>query len=1429
MTRKLALVSLAIFLAACSDSGCSCEGFEPAEFPQQHNDKTVPLGGQVRVSQSGLDFVEGQVPALISQFQPGGLSFCIPPSEGTADICTESTCADGSDGCQLDLEIDSAELNPQPTDTLNADITVGGIGGKDANGDKQDRIDVHAPLGIDCQLHIYNKNGDTAVPGQIEATVPITFSIDDNSPTKDLRINVGEVQMDDFTDQVEYDLNGGFGCTIGGWLSGLFNGTINGMINDQLTSAIDGIKAEQLCRACGDGEPSCPGNSTCEDNADTQSCMYTDGTCVPAKLGIEGNLMLGQVIGDYSQNPDSKVHTMAKAADHAVVDTGVSLGMRVGAQPETFGRCVPIDPSARPSFEPIPPSPSILADSRPGGDPFMVGIGVHKRSIEHILWSTWGGGALCMKIDSNDVSQLSAASLGVLLPSIKEIADRNAMVYLQMAPQKAPTVKLGANTVTPDGDTYTIDDPLMTVDWKDLDLHFYVFAQERFVRVFSLRTDLLLPIALAADGQGSIIPVLGDLDGAVTNVRPVSTELLKEDPQRLVDLIPTLIGTALPGLAGSISQPIDLPEFVGLRIALEQDDITSVDSNTMIALFADLVPGGSQPYAMMLRTTILDSQVDVSEWTDSGIPRPTVTIDVAADLPAYANQEMSSEIEYSYRVDGGIWSMYRRSERLEVSDPMLVLEGRHRIEVRARFRNAPETTELEPVQTHVNIDYSAPDFSIERDGKLVTLAAYDTVDQTEDLMFRYRVVDGIEDSRWTGWTPQATIDLDEIDAPEHFRLVAQVKDRAGHVSDDDQNVVWQPQSFDDGAAGFDDSTNEPKAGCQAAGNGSPVAAAGGLLALFGIAMLLFRRRGNRRRGKRRLQKASVVLTALLAIGLSGCEDEGSGTNTGSLCDPACADNQECVEGVCELIEGACETGQDCTCPDGEVGVCGDDGMCACETACAEGCSEEQFCCHASNSCQDVPDPCADQVCDPGYEPSATSPGTPDSASCEVNGAACECVKLPPLPLAVHGPYAAVAENASVRAASVYNRTYTDLMVATVDTSGEPTWHFVDGVPDSGDIEGALDGPRDGIADSGSNVGTHTAIGVDASGNLHVLYRDEDNDSLKYARGTQGADGYTFETKTLDEQGDTGYWSSLVIVDGTIHGAYSAAEIEHPDDGWQTQLRHINFPADAALDQLAPQASIVYAAATANPCGGACSANQYCFTDSDPTCAEAADDCTDTCADGLQCNAGSCMPIYVRGRDAYPKMVGVFAQLSPTADGLALTFYDHLQQQVGWATRASDAWSEAEFLGTTSGPYVSGAIDADGNVHLAYMDTSTKELVYEVVGEGIRETISGGVRDTTEGYLLSNIGEDVDLKIKQDGTVHVIYQDATWHKLNVATRDGAGSWTIDTLTEPGDPYSGSHGFFAAMVRNPASSGLAVDFVINNQATPVETKPEFHTLP
>lgn len=1428
MSPKFALFAALIFLAACSTDSCSCDGFEESEFPAAHYDKTLVAGGQLRISQPGLDFIEGEVGPLIEQFQPGGLSFCLPSSEVTLgiEICSQSVCDDGSVGCQLDLTVDGAQINPIPSDTLQIDLTIGGIGGKDASGNPQDVITLFRDgLIFDnhCELRLYNKDNNESRPGQISAILPIRVSVDTNSPTGDVRIEVLDIEMDDFTDQVNYSLTGDTVCTVVNWVAGFFNGTINNMIRDQLTDIIDGLTSEQLCRACGDGQPVCPGNSTCGDNGGAQSCMYPSGECVPRTLGMEGNLKLGELIGAYSQNPTSQVAVLGKLADIADVDTGLSLGLRIGAQPSEFGRCVPIDPTARPLFDPIAPSPQLLADATPAGDPFMLGIGVHKRALEHLLWSVWGGGALCMKLDSSQIEQLSTDTLSLLLPSIRELAGPGSSAFLQLAPQTAPQIKLGDNRVTQTADGYTIDDPLISLSWKDLDLHFYVFAHERYLRVFSLRADLMVPIALGSDGQGSITPIVGDLDDAVTNIRPMQIELLKEDPQVLIDLIPTLVGMALPSLVGSISQPIELPEVFGYRIAMEQENITSVDNQTMLALFANLVPV-AQPMGIAFQSRIVGHELDLSRATASGVPRPRLTLHVMADLPDFMPTQTALDIEYSWRVNGGNWSLYRRSETLEIRDPLLVLEGRHRVEVRARFRGDPRSTEPVPSMIMVDVDYSAPTLQIERRGAVVSLAAHDTIDRAEQLEFRHRIVSHELTTKWSAWGKTQAIDLLQVDAPERFQLIAEVRDRAGHVAQQTQEIVWDRRQAaldaEELGADIDAATpgSTPQAGCSATGEQSPLGALAGALALLGGLLLTRRQRHTRPVG--RAGAALIACFLLAALGLTGCDDDAAQKNLlpSSDCEPACTGEDICVDGTCQTPDDEedppCTTADECApCTNGGVATCSDEGVCGCSEACPE-----------------LPDACAQTTCEPGFEPSVTSEGTMDPLTCEVSGQACECVALPALPLGQHGLYASVAQRGELRATAVYNKTYGDLMVATLSDAGEPTWYFVDGLPEDGAVTGAIDGPRGGIATPGPNVGTHTAIGIDSADNLHVLYRDEANAALKYARGTQSGSAYTFETQTLNADSDSGYFSSLLVIDDVVHAVYSVKNFEDATDGWRTQLRAINFPVDAPLEQLAPAAEVVASSPNDDPCGDACVGTEVCVTSQSPAaCIIKTRDCSPVCDDGFACINGTCETIHVKLARDYPLMTGLFSHLSSTSDGLVVTFYNHISQQVAWATHSGGAWTAAQSLGAPSGPYVSGALDDAGQLHLAYMEPTAQQLIYEQVGNGVREVVADGARDSSSGFILADIGEDVDLRLLADGSVELLYQDTTQHTLILSTRSADGAWTHTVLGEPGSPYSGAHGFFATMVRQPSTSKLAVEFVLNQQETPTVGKPVFHTLP
>ena len=144
------------------------------------------------------------------------------------------------------------------------------------------------------------------------------------------------------------------------------------------------------------------------------------------------------------------------------------------------------------------------------------------------------------RLAANTFDLLSTATLGAVLPSVRTLAEgQNRAARIVVVPQQAPQVTLGSNRVTRDGNgTYAVDDALLTINWKGFDIHLYAWVMERYTRLFTLRGDLVLPVALVPDGQGNLIPVLGDLERALQNVRLIESRILREDHERLLEADP---------------------------------------------------------------------------------------------------------------------------------------------------------------------------------------------------------------------------------------------------------------------------------------------------------------------------------------------------------------------------------------------------------------------------------------------------------------------------------------------------------------------------------------------------------------------------------------------------------------------------------------------------------------------------------------------------------------------------------------------------------------------------------------------------------------------------------------------------------------------------------------------------------------------------
>lgn len=683
-----------LFSISCSTDQCACDGWEQRDFPSNKIDVSIPSAGQARVTSHGLDYVESQVPYLITQFLPDGLSFCIPrDTSGNPDLCVASTCSNGQPGCQVDLTLDDQSLTPVPNDTLEISITIGDV-------NERLNFDYDTFLGnVNCYVQLFKDGASTNTPAVIMGDVEVTIGVDGASPTQELTVSIGQVNVD--LSDVDFNINGRgnvgdtIACEGASLVRGLFRNRIESEIQTLLNDTVAGIADEQLCTRCGAGFDACS-DGTCEAGI----CRRTNGQCVPRPLGVEGRLTVGTFLDGYTQEPTAALDVLGKAGDHAIVDSGVSVGLRAAVDTRSLSQCIPVDPTRRPSSRVVPVSDVINANTKPGGGEFHLGVGIHKSVVEQALWSVWASGVGCIEITGDDVDILSATTFSLVAPSIKDLASNGAYAMVALVPQKAPEVELGANRIMPSGNSYSITEPLLTVNWADLDFHVFLYAQDRLMRMFSLRVDLALPVAIAPDGSGQLVPVLGALDSAVQNIRARRTELLAEDDSRITDLIPTVIGLAGPQLAGALPDVIELPEFLGFALALDEGDIAAADNDEFLAVFATLERTTQNVTELGPQPLILEQQVDYSNVLPSGLVRPKVHLKVGHLPRPLATWDTA---EYSYKVNDGIWSMYTTDSNLVIDDPVLVLPGTHTIAVRARAKGL-QGSNSSPMYSSVTID-----------------------------------------------------------------------------------------------------------------------------------------------------------------------------------------------------------------------------------------------------------------------------------------------------------------------------------------------------------------------------------------------------------------------------------------------------------------------------------------------------------------------------------------------------------------------------------------------------------------------------------------------------------------------------------------------------------------------------------------------------
>ena len=445
---------------------------------------------------------------------------------------------------------------------------------------------------------------------------------------------------------------------------GAVKSLIINQLTDSLKTQISDALAEANCASCGPaGE--CPtfGTATSSCDVDAGVCMDSmNNKCVPGLLGLEGRMEIGQALGALGAPANSAIELSFGAGGSAVASTmGLTAGLRGGAKEVAVADCV------APAQRPMPPMlglPDFDLDA-PGA--YDVGLSVSGQMLSEMLFRAQQSGALCLELGNETISALESDLLGTLLPSLKLLTDgQNVPLRIVIRPVNPPSAVVGEGTV--DGEGKPLD-PLLRLNWQGVEIDAYALLEDRQARLFTVAADLSLPLGVTLDGCSGITPIVGDLTGAITNVRVKNSELLAEPLTVLQNLVPSLLTLAEPQLAMGLTS-FTIPEFNGFQLQLVgARGIGRVSGSTTynhVGIYADLLSNGQ---------TCKMKQKRVS----SELVRSAVKEKSTASLEARVG------VQYSWRVDQGLWSGWQKADsmgRLAVQHPRLLLGGEHVIEVR---------------------------------------------------------------------------------------------------------------------------------------------------------------------------------------------------------------------------------------------------------------------------------------------------------------------------------------------------------------------------------------------------------------------------------------------------------------------------------------------------------------------------------------------------------------------------------------------------------------------------------------------------------------------------------------------------------------------------------------------------------------------------
>jgi MYXO-CTERM domain-containing protein len=1346
-----------LLVASCSGGGCSgcsngCGGTTPLPggFPK---DKAVQNAASVRVSRPGLDFVESNLPAVVSKMTnaPGGvLGFDIPntnpPKTQIAnlgigkllidpDVCpggpdpkaTPPKChaavGIGASTFQIDSITPNAvrvnavipvELEDTPiTAELRADPIIGG------------------EFGIgSLTLHVGYGNGgcSNGKPNVTPHALPVSITIplvEETISPRDgyTKIDVANAQID-LSGLNENDVHVcsscGFATDICSAVtdSGFVKGLVVGPLKSGLADQVKGLLADQLCTAPNAAlNPPCPTGS--KPDGANKHCVYVSkpDTCVPTLLGTDAHVDLSGALKSISPSTAGGLDFGLASAGamqpfpkgpiliSGRSPNGITLGMMGGVLPQPPSKCVPQADIKPPTGIPLPDE---LAPTT--ADPATaphVGIALAGRFLDYSLGSVYNSGLLCLGVSSEQVDMLKSGLLSLIIPSIKTLTfeQTDAAAAIATRPQAPPRVKVG-------GGTNVNTDPLLTIQLEKFAIDFYIWSYDRFVRAFTFTGDVTVPlnlqVAKGANGKGAgIQPTIGDLK--VANATVTNADLIMDDPGMVAAALGGLLGGLGKQLVGGGISPFDISSALGsFGLGL---DVTSIkkltkDKDDFVGIFANLSKDAGKA------TVESDTRAKLVSKTVGAEKMQLGTLDKsAAELVVDATSALDDgrhAIEYSWRIDAGTRSPWSSDRHIVIQDDQLLLQGKHVLYVSSRLAGEAETEDATPAEVPFVIDALAPFVKLDREGGVVKVTAWDLVSDKDKLLGRVR----LGDDAFGEWVPVS--DLARIDVARADSIEVEVKDEEGNV-----------RSVQQGLRGKADGTLAASgSGCGCSMPGKSDTTNGTIAAVLGVALLGFL--GLRRRSQGASKSIKHAAMAIGAIGAVAATSQGC----------ACGSEAE-----------------------------GDEG-------------------DLSQKCG----PTCDQPCKESLP--LGLPGSYTSIAKAKDGA-----------IWVAGYNDALLDQGD-------SMLWGDLVVGKYDLGKQRVdWKTVDGIPlrdqaKDGCAERAKNSWRNGESDSGDDVGLWTSIQVSTEGPPMVSYYDATNHRLKFAFEDNG--WHTFVLREVPN-GDAGRYSKMLIVGDKPQIAFLQME---PGNNGKTRSKVVIAKSRVPTPRGADAFDFEDAAVEEdNPCrAGTCGGGQVCAK-AEGVCMATTGGCTPAdCGAGKACAVkdGKATCVATLGSiETYPNVFGAFVSFAQNGSNLGIAVYDRPHGNLVALVNNGGKWDRVIVDGETgdrakktaidtgdTGIATSLAIDNAGTWHLSYVNGLDETLRYV--------TFSGGKPGKSQ---IVDDGSGVDGKPFPDGThvvgddssirvdgdiVTIYYQDATTGTLRRANGTPSGAtrkWDLRTIPQP----------------------------------------------